>query len=130
MTLKQCIKNDLGFYVPLNSYEIEKTGSLLRNRITRALVGRRQTIPFCTFCEGGEDGKRYHYHIALHKPVTISFEDFSRIFRDKALKLDWIYNQIDIVPIANKTQQRVIGYSLKTGVEAFLPGASSVLQSS
>jgi hypothetical protein len=40
--------------------------------------------------------------------------------------LDWVYNEMDIRQIEAETRRRVIAYSLKEGVGAFIPEASYV----
>ena len=70
--------------------------------------------------------KRKHLHIATFKPMEILFYVFSDTLRSKAMELDWVYNEIDIRPIEADTERRVIAYSLKEGMGAFIPEASFV----
>lgn len=126
ITLKQALKNQEGYLVRITPEEIQKTAILLRNLITRKVVGRHETIPFVVFQEGKHAEKRFHLHILARIPGTFSFENFSNVVRLKADRLDWVYNEIDIRPIKKGTHHSVVSYTFKEGSDAFLPEASSL----
>ena len=126
VSLKQGIRTDDGCWVSLTNEHIMKTGWILRDRVTKAVVGKKANIPFLVFVEGDGLVKRKHLHIATFKPMSIQFYEFSETFRLKAMGLDWVYNEIDIRPIEADTERRVIAYSLKEGMGAFIPEASFV----
>lgn len=124
VTLKKAILNNEGFWIRLTPELVSKTAWLLRDRLTKALVGKKRKIAFMPFVEGDGDLKRMHLHIAVEKPSEYSLLEFSDVFRATAIRLDWVYNEIDIREIRPKTQKRVVAYSLKEGCGAFLPEAS------
>ena len=126
VSLKQGIKHDDGCWASITNEHITKTAWLLRDRVTKAVVGKKAKIPFLVFVEGDGVVKRKHLHIATFKPMGIQFYEFSDTFRFKAMGLDWVYNEIDIRPIEADTERRVIAYSLKEGMGAFIPEASFV----
>lgn len=124
VTLKKAILNDQGFWVRLNEDHVKKTAWLLRDRVTKALVGHKQKINYLSFTEGDGDLKRFHLHLAISKPKEISVEIFDENFRRTALRLDWVYNEIDIKHIHVEDNRNIISYSLKEGAGSFLPEAS------
>jgi hypothetical protein len=126
VSLKQGIKHDDGCWASITNEHITKTAWLLRDRVTKAVVGKKAKIPFLVFVEGDGVVKRKHLHIATFKPMGIQFYEFSDTFRFKAMGLDWVYNEIDIRPIETYTERRVISYSLKERMDAFIPEASFV----
>ena len=126
VSLKQGIKSDDGSWSRLTSEQVTKTAWLLRDRVTKAAVGRKKRIPFFAFSEGDGSLKRRHLHIIMKCPPNSSFSNFADLFRTKAMGLDWVYNEMDIRQIEAETQRRVIAYSLKEGVGAFIPEASYV----
>ena len=126
VSLKQGIQRDDGGWANLTHEHITKTAWLLRDRLTKAVVGKKSKIPFLVFVEGDGVVKRKHLHIVTLKPMGIQFSEFSDTFRFKAMGLDWVYNEIDIRPIVADTERRVIAYSLKEGMGAFIPEASFI----
>ena len=126
VSLKQGIKSDDGLWSRLTSEQVTKTAWLLRDRVTKAAVGHKKKIPFFAFSEGDGSLKRRHLHIIMKCPPHSNFFDFADLFRTKAMGLDWVYNEIDIRPLEAETQRRVIAYSLKEGVGAFIPEASYI----
>lgn len=126
VSLKQGIENEVGLWSRLTREQTIKTAWLLRDRFTKAVVGKRKKLPFLVFAEGEGFLKRRHLHIVTALPSEMLFLDFSDKFRFQALKLDWVYNEIDVRLIGAGDQRRVIAYSLKEGTEAFLPEASYV----
>ena len=127
VTLKQALPNDGGTLTYIADCDIKRTAWLLRDRLFKATVGkkRKDRFPFLVFSEGGKD-KRYHLHIMTLLPLGMSLVEFQDIFRHKALKLKWVYDEIDVRPIAPATESRVVSYSLKTGLDAFIPEASFI----
>ena len=126
VSLKQGIENENGGWSRLTAEHIRKTAWILRDRVTKSVVGKKQRLQFIVFYEGDGTLKRYHLHIATIVPNGMSFREFSDRFHYQAAKLDWIYNEIDIRPIDTNTHQRIIAYSLKEGMDAFIPEASFV----
>ena len=126
ISLKQGIENADGHWSRLTTEHAVRTGWLLRDRLTKAVVGKKQKIPFLVFSEGDGTIKRRHLHIATQVPDNMRFQEFADMLRFKAVKLDWVYNEIDIRPIIDGTARRAIAYSLKEGIEAFIPEASFI----
>jgi len=128
VTLKQARPADDGRLYYMTSDLQRSTAFILRDRVTASLVGkkRKDTIPFLVFGEGDGIAKRHHLHILTVIPPDVPFEDYSAMFREKALRLDWVYNEIDVRLIRPGTDRVLIKYSLKEGLDAFIPEASFV----
>ena len=126
VSLKQAIENEYGGWSRLTPEQVTRTAWLLRDRSTKALVGKKKKFPFLAFAEGDGFIKRKHLHFIVASPTEISLMEFSDKLRFQALKLDWVYNEIDIRPIEANEHRRVIAYSLKEGLSAFIPEASFV----
>jgi hypothetical protein len=62
----------------------------------------------------------------MAKPLHMSMEDFEWRFRRIAGRLDWVYDEIDFRTIQSGTARAILQYSLKEGVDAFVPEASFV----
>jgi hypothetical protein len=112
----------------ISDADIERTAWILRDRFTKAAFGKRNNkrYPFLVFREGDGAQKRFHLHFLTVRPSDISFENFEMRFRSAALGLDWVYNEIDVRAVEDGTANRVLGYCLKEGQDAFLPAASFV----
>lgn len=126
VSLKQARRNRHGPWTRLQYEHIQKTGWLLRDRITKAAYGNGIQSPFLVFFEGNGDCTRFHLHIGAVKPPGMSFDEYATLFRQKAYRLDWVYKQIKILPIAPGTHANVIAYNMKSGVGAFIPEASFI----
>jgi hypothetical protein len=126
VTLRQGIQRDHGTWLRITPEDIRKTAWLLRDRYTKALVGKYQKLPFLAFQEGDGRIKRYHLHIMVASTDRMTLRDQSDLFRFTAMKLDWVYNEIKIRSIKNQNTPQVISYSLKEGTGAFIPEASFV----
>ena len=126
VSLRQGIQNDNGTWARITPEQIIRTAWLLRDRFTKAFVGKRKQIPFLVFAEGDGTIKRHHLHILTFVPNDKCLREFVDTFRFQALKLDWVYNEIDIQQIQPSTEHKVLNYSLKEGIGAFLPEASCV----
>ena len=126
VSLRQGIQNDDGTWSRITPDHISRTAWLLRDRFTKAFVGKRKQLPFLVFAEGDGAIKRYHLHIMTFVPNDKCLREFTDKFRFHALKLDWVYNEIDIKPIQPRTERKVLKYSLKEGINAFIPEASCV----
>jgi hypothetical protein len=87
-----------------------------------------QVPAFLVFCEGDGVAKRFHLHIVAKRPDGVSFEKYCAVFFKVSRKLDWVYDQIAILPISDPGYKceinKVIGYSSKLGPESFIPAAS------
>jgi hypothetical protein len=126
VTFKQALFNNEGVWRPITEADVKATAWVLRDRFTKALVGKHKKIPFIVFSEGDGFLKRRHIHILSVKPSNFTEQEFREVFCRTALKLDWVYNEIDIREITSHTQRNVISYSLKEGTDAFIPEASSL----
>lgn len=133
VTLKQALLNEAGSLTPLTRDECERTARILRDRAMKAVLGtarwrRGESFPFVPSLEGGDGVTRFHLHIAMKRPSDIAFPIFETRFVGAARKLDWVHNQIDVREVVcdRHSSSRVIGYSLKEGLEAFLPGAATI----
>lgn len=126
VTLRQGIQRDDGTWLRITPEDIRKTAWLLRDRYTKALLGKSQKLPFLAFCEGDGFIKRYHLHIVMGSTDQMTLRDQSDLFRFTAIKFDWIYKEINICSIKNRTIPRVLNYNLKEGIGAFIPEASFV----
>lgn len=126
VSLKQAIENDEAGWSRITPAHTTKTAWLLRDRVTKALVGKKHRIPFLVFAEGDGFIKRKHLHIATARPHDISIDRFTDVLRFQASKLDWVHKEIDIRAVEDKTHRQVIAYSLKEGTDAFIPEASFV----
>ena len=126
VSLRQGIQNDNGTWSRITPEQITRTAWLLRDRFTKAFIGKRKQLPFLVFAEGDGTIKRHHLHILTFVPKDRSLREFVDTFRFQALKLDWVYNEIDIQPIQPGAECKVLHYSLKEGMGAFLPEASCV----
>jgi len=120
VSLRQGIKNDNGTWSRITPEQITRTAWLLRDRFTKAFVGKRKQLPFLAFAEGDGAVKRHHLHILTFVPNDKCLLDFVDTFRFQALKLDWVYNEIDIQQIKPGTENVLLNYSLKEGMDAFL----------
>lgn len=129
VSLRQAIQRHDGTWRYLNSDEIKRTAWILRDRYTKAIMGKRARLPFLVFCEGGSPTKRYHLHIITAAKPDVPLRNQADTFRSIAERLEWVYHEIDIRSIAPEEQERVIRYSLKEGDGAFIPEASYVPQS-
>ena len=134
VTLKKRIwtANSKGEYYlePITKEHIQKTGWMLRDRVSKVLFGTRafknkKIPPFLVFTENDSDN-RPHLHILASKPAGMASEECDNLFRTTAQNLDWVYDQIDIRPICPSDITKVILYSLKTGFDAFIPQASFI----
>jgi hypothetical protein len=133
VTLKQGLANEPSSWVRLTPEDCVRTGWLLRDRVTKAVLGsaryrRGERFPFLTFLEGGAE-KRFHLHICAAVPSNVPVETFKAAFADVAAKLDWVHRGLDFrdaneVNLANSL--RLMNYTLKEGTDAFLPEASSL----
>jgi len=126
VTLKQSILNNEGVWVPISQEDIRKTAWILRDRVMKAVGGRRRKFPFFVFSEGDGYLTRSHLHIVTKRPPNLELSSFRIFFREKSARLDWVYDEIDVREISPQTQHRVISYSLKGGTGAFIPEASWV----
>ncbi len=92
VTLRQGIQRDDGTWLRITPDDIRKTAWLLRDRYTKALVGKYQ-IPFLAFQEGDGLIKRYHLHIMMASTDQMTLREQGDLFRFTAMKLDWVYNK-------------------------------------
>ena len=124
VTLKQADRNLLGQAHYLGGSDHLNAAWFIRDRLRKKLPNRSKPCTFLPFLEGESEIKRYHLHILTQKPVLMPFEEYAEKFRSVAMKACAVYNEIDIRPIVPGSYLQVLKYSLKTGVDAFLPEAS------
>jgi hypothetical protein len=134
VTLKKSIwiENTKGEYIlaPIAGEHVRKVGWLIRDRVSKMTYGTRafknkKVPPFLVFTEY-DSSDRPHLHIIASMPSFMDENEYNANFRSIANKIDWVYNQIDIRPIAKNEVSKVIRYSLKSGFEAFIPEASFI----
>ena len=133
LTFKQVLPNVEGGLSRFTDDECGRTLRLLNDRLSKAVLGRGacrrgERLTFVPFMEGGDIVRR-HAHVAIRKPADMEFEAFAALFRKIATRLDWVHREIDVRPIADPglaASSRVIGYSLKEGVDAFVPRAAFI----
>ena len=130
VTLKQAIPNTFGGLKSISRDDARKTAWIMRDRLSNKLLTHsenrnRDKSGFLAFLEGEKDVKRYHLHIVSCRPDHVSENDYSNVVRCVCEKLEWTRKIIDIRPITESSKQE-IGYSLKDGLESFIPESSSV----
>lgn len=132
VTLKQGlpVNSAAGTFRPLDDSECQRTAWYLRDRLNKKLVRKQAkqgySLPFAAFLEGDGHIVRTHIHILSACPSNWSWDNYTDVVRCTASKLDWVYRHVDIRPIQPDTQGIVIGYCLKSGVQAFIAEASSI----
>ena len=127
ITLRKSLINDCGTETFINDENIDSLTKIINSRLQNSMRNRSELRPIAIFKEGGIfNGQRPHLHIMTQKPEDMEFSYFEEIFRRKVQKLNWVYNEIDIRPIKHDQQLRVILYSLKEGMKAFVPEASFI----
>jgi hypothetical protein len=132
VTLKKAVEDERGYWSPLDRHRLLVTACKLRDRFIRKLVGRAnfdkgERLPFLVFYEVGQFDQRPHIHILTNKPDKFNDIEYRTHLTNTAIKLDYIYNHIQIQPIQYSqysSKDYALNYCLKTGTEAFLPEAS------
>ena len=69
-----------------------------------------------------DNQKRLHAHIAIQKPLYLSFDQFKKIIEQEWLSTEWGYNEMIIEPI--DPNKRFDLYQVKTGFDAVLLDAT------
>jgi len=133
VTLKKTIFYSHGALTHIDRVEAEKTAGFIRDRFLQALSRSAsidsKTLPFFVFFESGFVSWNPHLHIGAMIPPNMDFKDYSKLFCDTVGRLHWVNEQIDIRPITycnDEDWQGICHYSLKTGLDAFLPEASNI----
>lgn len=131
VTFKQAVRNDHRSITRITREHCVSSLWILRDRVTKALLGERRyraghRLKFLPFVEGGDDGKRLHAHICVEAPAELTLDEFEQRFVAAAMRLDWVYREIDIRAIdpSPASVNRLIKYVLKEGVGAFVPEAA------
>lgn len=131
VTLKQALPNEGGGLTMITDDIRKRTAWICRDRVTKAVIGqtsyrRGDRIPFLVFGEGGDGIIRSHLHILIGRPECMSIDDFRTAFVGQVRGINWVHNEIDIKAITHGTDDRVIKYCLKEGLDAFCPEASAL----
>lgn len=134
VTFKQAILNDEGGLARLTEDECRKTLRILRDRVTKNVLGNAryrsgETMIFVPCLEQGHGIKRLHSHICIKRPSGISLDSFKSNFMSAVSTLDWVHKQIDFREASDSgaaNSLRLIRYSLKEGLDAFVPEAASI----
>jgi hypothetical protein len=126
ISLRQGIQRDDGTWQWLTLDDIQNTAWLLRDRYTKALLKKKQKLPFLVFREGEIGTKRFHLHIMMGSTDKMTLREQADLFRFQATKLRWVYHEIDVRSIEPTTTPRLIDYCLKEGTGAFIPEASYI----
>lgn len=125
-TLRQARKSDDGYWQQISHDDIRRTAWILRDRYTKAVVGKNRNLPFLAFWEGDGSDKRFHLHILTATINDLTHREHAELFRKVAARMEWVYNEIDARSIKPNEHGRVIAYSLKQGTAAFIPEASFI----
>jgi hypothetical protein len=125
-TLRQARQTDDGYWQRISHDDIRRTGWILRDRYTKAIVGKNRKLPFLAFCEGDGIDKRFHLHILTATTSELTHREHADLFRKVAARMEWVYDKIDARSIKPNEHSRVIGYSLKQGIASFIPEASFI----
>jgi len=131
-TLSQALPNVGGGLTALTREEIARTLRILRDRVTKLLLGRGryrrgERVTFLPFIEGGDRGTRLHAHICMTIPPGLDRITFQAALRRAARNLEWVRSEIDFQFATTSGQAntaRMVLYSLKEGADAFVPEAA------
>jgi len=115
ITLKQALYDRLGPRIFIDREICQNTMWKLRDRVTRYLV-RKGRLDWLTFIENGKGTKRWHAHILVEVPTSVSEQRFMQTVETKSEKLEWIYV---------RDLDASLRYLLKEGPDAFCVEASS-----
>lgn len=125
-SLRQARQTDDGYWQRISHDDIRRTAWILRDRYTKAVVGKNRKLPFLAFWEGDGSDKRFHLHILTATTKDLSHREHAESFRRVAARMEWVYDEIDARSINPNEHSRVIGYSLKQGTASFIPEASFI----
>lgn len=133
VTLKRSLMDPHGALRHMDGYEAERTGRIVRDRvlqaITRTGAANGREVPFYVFFETGVGNWHPHFHIVTSVPSGMTLDEYEAMFRAAVGRLHWVNEQIDfraVTYLNDSDWQGVCHYSLKTGIDAFLPEASHV----
>lgn len=131
VTLKQALPNDDGGLTPITDADCDRTCWLLRDRVTKAVLGNRrwragETFPFEPFVEGGDGVTRRHIHVLLRRPADVGLAEIERAFVMVVARLHWTRPELDVRAVCRGTSDRAAGYCLKEGLDAFCPAGASL----
>ena len=131
VTLKQAILNEEGSLTPLTDEDCQRTCWLLRDRVSKALLGNvryrsGERLVFVPSIEGRDGSKRRHIHINLRRPAGTDEQHVWLAFQKVGRKLHWVHREFDVRSIRPGTASCVVKYCLKEGLDAFCPEGASL----
>lgn len=131
VTLKQAVLNEDGGLTRLTEADCDRATWLLRDRVTKALLGSRrfrsgERFSFVPHIEGGDGVTRRHLHIHLRRPEGVSLADVERAFASLVRRLDWTRPELDVRPIRQGEASCVVRYCLKEGADSFCPAGAQL----
>lgn len=133
VTLKRSLIDHYGSLRHMDGYEAERTGRIVRDRVLKAITRTGAAdglaLPFYVFFETGSGNWHPHFHIVSSVPSGMTLEEYKAMFCAAVGRLHWVNEQIDfraVTYLNDSDWQGVCHYSLKTGIDAFLPEASHV----
>jgi hypothetical protein len=122
-TFKQALPAIDGRLWHLDRDRCRKTLWILRDRLANFLLGRKGRLDWVPFIENDDGQKRWHAHILVGLPNSVTEVAFTEAVRSESRRLEWLHDRIHIEPICSLDAS--LAYCLKEGPDAFCPEAMS-----